>query len=98
MGLADYVDISWGLYGQSMWKWRQQRIDIINSGIVGYDKKVFPSDGYTLYFDMKFNFLKNEGDTIGIALPLPNGDGTDTQGFGWIYSLHQNKYYDFSFY
>ena len=98
MRLAGIVDISWGLYGQGWWAWRKQRKAIVESGIVGYDKESFPSDGYTLYFDMKFDFLKNEGDVIGVAIPLPNGDGTDTQGFGWVYSLQTNTYYDFSFY
>ena len=47
---------------------------------------------------MKFNFLKSDGDQIGLTIPLPNGDGTDTSGFGWNYVLSTDSYYDFSFF
>ena len=83
MGLADPVNIKWGLYGQGWWSWRKQRKAISEAGIVGYDKKSFPSDGYTLYLEMEFNGLTSDGDQIGMSIPLPNGDGTDAAGFGW---------------
>ena len=98
MGLAKPVDIRWGLYGQGWWAWRKQRKAIIASGIEGYTKKEFPSDGYTFYADFKFNDLKGDGDQIGLSIPLPNGDGTDAQGFGWQYDLAGDSYTDFSYF
>ena len=32
---------------------------------------------------MEFNDLTVDSDQIGMSIPLPNGDGTDAQGFGW---------------
>ena len=33
-----------------------------------------------------------------MSIPLPNGDGTDAQGFGWQYDLASDTYTDFSFF
>ena len=98
MGFADPVNVRWGLYGQGWWSWRKQRKAIVEAGIQGYEKKEFPSDGYTLYVDMNFNDLKGDGDQIGMSIPLPNGDGTDAQGFGWQYDLASDTYVDFSYF
>ena len=47
---------------------------------------------------MNFNDLKGDGDQIGMSIPLPNGDGTDAQGFGWQYDLVSDTYIDFSYF
>ena len=78
LGFADPTTLKWGLFGQGWWAWRKQRKAIIKAGFTGYDKDSFPSDGFTLYFEMQFNSLYGDGDQIGIDIPLPNGDGTNS--------------------
>ena len=82
MGLAKPVQINYGLYEMSWWGWRKQRKAIMDSGILYYDAPTFPSDGSGMYVDMEFPKL-SKGDSIGIMIPLPNGDGSDIEGFGW---------------
>ncbi len=78
LGFADPVTVKWGLFGQGKWAWRKQRKAIIEAGFIGYDKDSFSSDGFTSYFEIKFNSLYGDGDQIGIDIPLPNGDGTNS--------------------
>ncbi len=92
MGFTNPVTVKYGLYGQGWWAWRCQRSSIVDSGIVGYDSDSFPSDGYTLYVEMRFNKLSGNADGIGMDIHLPNGDGTDIEGFSLRYDLATNTY------
>ena len=51
---------------------------------VPFAKKTHKYDGYTFYTNMIFPDLKNDGDSLGITLVLPNGSGKDATSFGFL--------------
>ena len=45
---------------------------------------------------MIYDNLIADGDSIGLSIPLPNGDGTDLTTFGAMYNLATDDYETFS--
>ena len=74
--LGNDVEINFVLYSEENWKeWSSALFD---SGITQFKGKWYkrkPYDGYTLFVGMTFENLTNDGDSIGLSIPLPNGDG-----------------------
>ena len=98
MGLSNPVEIAYVLYSEPNWKKWQKAI--VKAGAKDYKNHIFGQkfDGYSLFVGMYFDNLKNDGDTIGVALPLPNGSGEDLSGFGFKYDAKTTNYVGFSYF
>ena len=79
IGLADPVQLSFLLYGMKKKEWKALSKVLLASGQTQYTTKNY--DGYTFYMQMEFNKLVNDGDSVGVELPLP-ADPNNTV-FGW---------------
>ncbi len=92
MGFPNDVKINFVLYSEKNWK--DWSFALYDAGITQFKGKWFkrPYDGYTLFVAMAFDNLIADGDSIGVTIPLPNGDGTDLTNFGFTYNLAQNNY------
>ena len=92
MDFANPVKINFVLYSEKEWKaWSSTLKD---AGIPQFKGKWWkkPYDGYTLFLGMAFDNLNADGDSIGVTIPLPNGDGTDLTNFGFTYNLADDSY------
>ncbi len=46
---------------------------------------------------MIYDNLTADGDSIGLSIPLPNGDGSDLTGFGMTYNIAHDSTTNFSY-
>ena len=91
MGFANPVKIHYLLYSEPDFRnWSKKLYD---SGITQFLGKWWNRDydGYTLFFSLIFDNLISDGDSIGISIPLPNGDGSDLTGFAITYNIERDK-------
>ena len=88
-GLVNPVDVKWLAYSEPEWDAWQEKI--VEAGFVEYKnswvpffRKTHKYDGYALLVSLDFEDLKNDGDSLGMSIQLPNGSGKDASGFGFI--------------
>ena len=90
VGLDQPVTISFLLYGMKRRAWKHFSKQLVSSGLTQYTTHDY--DGFTFYMTMTFTKLVNNGDSIGIEMPLPNDVEDRIVGWGLYYESFSQTY------
>ena len=63
--------------------WKNLSKQLVSAGLTQYNTDDY--DGYTFYMTMKFNKLENNGDSIGVEMPMPGDSQNRKVGWGLYY-------------
>ena len=70
--------------------WNDLSDQLIKAGLTQYTTDNY--DGYTLYMTMKFTKLVQNGDSIGVEMPLPGDPKKRKIGWGLYYEAFSHAW------